>query len=107
MAHRQSDFGGLGETGSITIDRKIPLWGIITVCLAIFGQGAMVWSGQREQAIEFRHQARKIEELTTEVKALSIALASKDGKDVAQDLQIEALGRRVTVLEAAPTRGGR
>ena len=108
MAHRQSDFGGLeGVASSITIDRKIPLWGILTVCGAILGQGALLWKGQELQAAQLTVQAERIKELTLEVKAMSASLASKDGKDITQDLQIESLSRRVTALETIPTRGGR
>lgn len=108
MAHRQSDFGGLeGAAGSITIDRKIPLWGIITVCGAILGQGVLLWKGQELQAAQLAVQAERIKDLTVEVKALGAALATKEGKDITQDLQIESLSRRVTALEAMPMRGGR
>lgn len=102
MPHRQSDLMGLDghPAAGVTIDRKIPLWGILTLVGAILGQGAWVWTGQREQAIEIRHQSEQIRELTAQVKALVMQMSAKDNKDVEQDFRINELGRRVQVLEA-------
>lgn len=96
MEHRQED------DDAIHIDRKIPLWGILSVAGAILGQAALVWSGQREQAIEMRHQAEKIQELTVEVKALAAQLSNKDAKDMDQDIRLGDIQRRLLAIE---TRG--
>lgn len=86
----------------ITIDRKIPLWGILSLVAAIVAQGGIVWSGQREQAVEVRHQSEQIKGLAIQVERLGAQLATKDGKDIEQDLRINELSRRVLTLETVP-----
>ncbi len=99
MQTRETDHGGLDAGRGITIDRKIPLWGILSTVAAIVAQAALVWSGQREQAVEMRHQAEQIKELAIQVKGLSAQLATKDGKDIEQDLRLNELSRRVLTIE--------
>ncbi|WP_046111827.1 hypothetical protein [Aquincola tertiaricarbonis] len=86
----------------ITIDRKIPLWGILTLVGAILAQGGIVWSGQREQAVEVRHQSDQISKLALQVERLGAQLATKDSKDIEQDLRLNELSRRVLTLETVP-----
>jgi hypothetical protein len=88
-----------GDNEGIRIDRTIPLWGILGLSGAIVGQAALVWSGQREQAIEMRHQAQKIQELTVEVKSLSAQLSGKDAKDLEQDARLSDMGRRIDAID--------
>lgn len=103
--HRQTDFAGLeGSSSGITIDRKIPLWGILTLVAAMISQAALVWSGQREQAIEMRHLSEQTRLLAIEVKALTTQSATKDGKDIEQDLRINELSRRVLSIETREVR---
>jgi len=106
MAYRESDHMAMDAVpaAGITIDRKIPLWGILGVCATIIGQAALVWSGQREQAVEMRHQAEQIKALALEVKGLGAQMATKDGKDIEQDLRINELSRRVLVIEGERVR---
>lgn len=93
MQSRRSD------DSAITIERKIPLWGLIGLAGALLGQGVLTWSGQREQAIEMRHQSEQIKELTIEVKALTLQVSAKDGKDVEQDLRLNEISRRLIAVE--------
>lgn len=86
----------------ITIDRKIPLWGILSLLAAIAAQGGIVWSGQREQAVEMRHQSEQIKGLAIQVERLGAQLATKDSKDIEQDLRLNELSRRVLTLETVP-----
>jgi hypothetical protein len=84
---------------AMTIDRKIPLWGIFSVIGAFVIQGAVVWNGQNLQAAELRHQSEQLHELTTQVKAMAAQLSAKDAVDVKQDLRIDELERRVLTME--------
>lgn len=103
VATRHTDHGSFDH--GVTVDRKIPLWGILSMVAAIAAQAALVWSGQREQAVEMRHQSEQIRELAIQVKGLAGQLATKDSKDIEQDLRLNELSRRVLALETA--RGGR
>lgn len=86
---------------AVTIDRKIPLWGVLSVVGGLLVQAVLVWNGQALQAAEIRHQSDQIQDLTQQVKAMAAVMAAKDGIDIKQDLRIDELGRRVTSLEGA------
>lgn len=88
----------------IVIDRKIPLWGIVMMAVAIAGQAIVMWNGQNVQAQEMRHQSEQIQDLAQQVKAMTTQLATKDGTDLGQNLRIDELGRRVQALESAKVR---
>lgn len=87
------------DPDGITIDRKIPLWGVLTAAAAVFGQGLLLWNGQNLQAAEIRHQSEQIREMANQVKAMAAQLAVKDGIDIKQDFRLDELDRRVLVLE--------
>lgn len=91
--HRANDPEG------ITIDRKIPLWGVVCMAGALVGQAVLMWNGQNMQAQEMRHQSEQITELATQVKAMATQLATKDGTDIEQNLRIGELSRRLVILE--------
>jgi hypothetical protein len=93
--HRSSDPEG------ITIDRKIPLWGVVCMAGALVGQAVLMWNGQNMQAQEMRHQSEQIQELVQQVKAMAAQMATKDGVDIEQNLRIGELNRRMTLLEGA------
>lgn len=93
MIQRADDNDGL------RVDRTIPLWGIISIGLAMLGQGVMLWQGQRETAIEQRNMATKVEALTEAIKAMDTQGRLKETKDVARDALIADHERRVTRLE--------
>jgi len=92
-AHRTDDPEGM------TIDRKIPLWGVLSFAAFIVGQGLLLWNGQNLQAAELRHQSEQLHELTVQVKAMAAQLNTKDAIDVKQDLRIDELERRVLTVE--------
>lgn len=87
------------DPDGITIDRKIPLWGVICIIGAFIGQGVLVWNGQNLQAAEIRHQSEQIKFLTEQVKVMAAQLATKDGVDIKQDFRLDELDRRVLMLE--------
>ncbi len=89
------------DPDAVTIDRKIPLWGVLSVVGGLLVQAVLVWNGQALQAAEIRHQSDQIQDLTQQVKAMAALMAAKDGIDIKQDLRIDELGRRVTALEGA------
>ncbi len=89
------------DPDAVTIDRKIPLWGVLCVVGGLLVQAVLVWNGQALQAAEIRHQSDQIQDLTQQVKAMAALMAAKDGIDIKQDLRIDELGRRVTALEGA------
>lgn len=88
----------------ITIDRKIPLWGVLGVAGAFLGQAILMWNGQNMQAQEMRHQSEQITELATQVKGMAAQMATKDGVDIEQNLKINEISRRVLLLEGAKER---
>lgn len=96
MEHRKTD------AEAISIDRKIPLWGILTVVGAIVVQTVVFWNSMQLLAVQVAFQGKRAEDisvdvkgLTTDVKALSITLSSKDRVDQDQDRRIEDLERRL------------
>lgn len=91
--HRANDPEG------VTIDRKIPLWGVLTAAGMVFAQGVLLWKGQDLQAAELRHQSEQIHEMAAQVKTMADQLGKKDAVDVKQDLRIDELERRVLSME--------
>lgn len=87
------------DAASISVDRKIPLWGILCLMGAFVGQGVLLWAGSREQAIESRYMAAKISDLTVEVKSLATQIGDKSTKDLSQDSEIKDAMRRIEALE--------
>ena len=87
------------DPDGVTIDRKIPLWGVLCAAAMIFGQGVLLWKGQDLQAAELRHQSEQIHEMAGNVKAMAAQLSAKDAVDVKQDLRIDELERRVLTVE--------
>lgn len=92
------------DHGSVTIDRKIPLWGVLVVVGGLVVQGALVWNGQNLQAAETRHQSEQIHDLAEQVKTMAAQIAAKDAIDVGQDANIRDLNRRMTAIEEARAR---
>lgn len=87
------------DPNGVHIDRKIPLWGVLSVVGCLLGQAVVVWDGQRLQAAEIHHQSEQIADLTQQVKAMATQLATKETLDVEQNLRITGLERRVNTLE--------
>lgn len=83
----------------VTIDRKIPLWGIMCVVGALVGQAIVVWNSQNLQAAETRHLSEQVHEMAAQLKAVTAQLSAKDAVDVKQDLRIDELERRVLTIE--------
>lgn len=88
------------DTEGVTIDRKIPLWGVVCMACALVGQAILMWNGQNMQAQEMRHQSEQIQDLAQQVKAMATQLATKDGTDIGQNLRIDELSRRMVILES-------
>jgi hypothetical protein len=89
----------MSDAAAITFDRKIPLWGILTLAGALIGQGVLLWSGAREAAIEQKHMGTRVEALTVEIKSLSNQVMDKNIKDLSQDGELKDMARRVEALE--------
>lgn len=103
MEFRETDRMTLdeGKRGVIQIDRKIPLWGVFGVIGAFVVQGALVWSAQQTQAVEMRYQSNQIADLAAQIKAMAEQMATKNGKDIEQDLRLNEMSRRLIILEGA------
>lgn len=83
----------------VTIDRKIPLWSVLSLGGALLGQAVLMWNGQNMQAQEMRHQSEQITELAQQVKGMADQLATKNGVDIEQNLRIGEISRRLLILE--------
>lgn len=90
----------------VTIDRKLPLWGLLTAAGGLLAAAALVWDSQNLQAVEIRHLAEQTKQqadtmrgLTEQIRAMADQLGKKDAIDVKQDLRIDELERRVLVVE--------
>jgi hypothetical protein len=90
----------LEDPDGIVIDRKIPLWGILSVVGTLLVQAILMWNSSNIQAAEMRHQSEQIQDLVVQVKAMTTQMATKDGVDIGQDIRIGELGHRVDSLEA-------
>ena len=93
------------DADGVTVDRKIPLWSVLTSAAFLFGQGLMLWNGQSLQAAELHQQSELLHEVVTQLKAVSAQLNAKDAVDVKQDLRIDELERRMLTMEQL--KGGR
>jgi hypothetical protein len=78
----------------ITIDRKIPLWGILTAGAAFLVQAAVMWNGQSLQT-------QQISDLTKKVDRMIDKQETKDGTDLKQDMQISAILQRLILIEGS------
>lgn len=106
MPIRDTDYSQLdkGHTG-VRIERTIPLWGIIMLIVTILGQGILVWNGQEKQTIQMANQAEKIKEMSLQLTSIAERQATKDMKDVEQDLRITDISRRLILVETPHARG--
>lgn len=100
MPYRETDSMGLDHPKPITIDRKIPLWGLLSVAGAIAGQSVLLWNGQQLQAQRLEDYGKQITALTVEVKELNSQLSVKASKDNEQDLRLNDHSRRLLLLES-------
>jgi hypothetical protein len=99
MPYRETDRMGLDPLTRVTIDRKIPLWGLLTVAGAIAGQAILLWNGQQLQAQRLDDYGAKIVALTIEVKEMNAQMSAKATKDNEQDLRLNEYSRRLLLLE--------
>ena len=98
--YRETDRMALDPlAGRVTIDRKIPLWGMLGVAGAIVVQAILLWNGQQLQAQRLDEYGQKIVALTVEVKELNAQLSVKASKDNEQDLRLNEYSRRLLLLE--------
>lgn len=88
-----------GDPPVITLDRKIPLWGILTLVGALVAQGVLLWASSREQALKIEYLAMQVSQLTVELKSMSTQISSKSEKDLIQDGDIKDLQRQVDDLK--------
>lgn len=86
----------------VKIDRTVPYWGVAMLVISILGQGVLLWSGQREAAIEAKHMSTQVHELKVEVKSMSAQINAKDYKDAERDGALRDLERRVQRIEREP-----
>ncbi len=93
------------NAGPVKIVREIPLWGIISVALALMGQGLLMWTGQREQAVRLETMNNSLGEFTAELKALNTRAAANEVRNAERDAQIKDHERRLLLLEAQDLRG--
>lgn len=110
MPYRETDalaFDPLTQPPRVTIDRKIPLWGVLGVCCAIAGQAILLWNGQQLQAQRLDDYGAKIVALTLELKELNSQLSAKASKDNEQDLRLNEYSRRLLLIEGERQYGGR
>lgn len=106
MQHRDSDTMPF-DAGRITIDRKIPLWGLLLMSGSIVGQAVLLWNGQQLQAQRLEDYGLKILALTAEVKELNAQLGLKASKDNEQDLRLNEYSRRLLLIEGERAYGSK
>lgn len=92
MEQRQGD-------SHISIDRKIPLWGILCVCGALIAQGVLLWSASREYAIRLEFLGQTVSASTNEIKSLATQIATKSEQDILQNADIKDIQRRLAEVE--------
>lgn len=95
------------DAGRITIDRKIPLWGLLLMSGSIVGQAVLLWNGQQLQAQRLEDYGNKITALTAEVKELNAQLGLKASKDNEQDLRLNEYSRRLLLIEGERAYGSK
>lgn len=93
---RPGDFVGRDAAGRMRIDRVIPLPWLVGVLGAILLQAAALYYGQAQVA-------ERVSELRTDVRSLNSAGAVAATRDVEHSMRIQALERRVEIVESART----
>lgn len=91
---RPGDFIGRDVSGRIKIDRVIPLPWLVGICGAIVAQAAAMYYGQQQIA-------EAVRELKGDVRELTNGASAAASKDVEHTLRIQAVERRVDILERA------
>jgi hypothetical protein len=77
----------------IKVNREIPLWGLICVIAVIAGQAVTLWFGQQRQA-------EVLNEMSAQVRQMSLDLGARNLKDVEHDLRLADHERRLLASEA-------
>ena len=93
MNHRAAD------PASFKIDRVIPMWGIVTLCMAALAQAVLMWNAQLRQADSIDALSKTVVAQSAEITKLTAAVGAKDLKDLEQDFQVRDVVRRVSALE--------
>lgn len=95
------------DSANIRIDRTIPLWGLITLAGMLFGNGVILWSGQREQGIKFDNLSNTVSNAVSEVKAQNVSGQALQANVTKIEATYADLSRRVLRLEAAGDAAGK
>jgi hypothetical protein len=93
---RPGDLVGRDTAGKVRIDRVIPLPWLVGMMAAIVAQAAALYYGQ-QQTIE------KVGELRADVRSLNGSAAVAATRDVEHTMRLQALERRVDVIETTRT----
>lgn len=88
-----------GDPPIATLDRKIPLWGILGLIGALLAQGVLLWSASREYAIRLEFLGQTVSASTNEIKSLATQIATKTEQDIVQNADIKDVQRRLAELE--------
>jgi hypothetical protein len=99
MSHRQTD----PDNVVLPIDRRLPLWGILSALGMIAGQAALMYMTQREQAISLQQLVVANASLDTQLKELRAEVRGKEAKDYTHDAKLQELEMRLRIIETAKT----
>lgn len=91
---RPGDLVGRDSAGRVRIDRVIPMPWLIGMIGAILLQAAALYYGQAQVA-------ERVAELRADVRSLNSAGAAAATRDVEHAMRIQALERRVEIVESA------
>lgn len=92
--HRQND-------PPVHIDRKIPLWGLLTALAIVAVQAVLMYIEQREQGVALRSIISTQSDTNKQLTEVAKELGNKNLKDVEHDLKLADLERRTAAIETA------
>lgn len=80
------------DAGSITIDRKIPLWGIVAFCGSLVASSYSLYSG-------YVAMANSVDKLTASVERIRESQTASQMKDIQHDNAIQTNQQAITDLK--------
>jgi hypothetical protein len=103
MTMRETDrvpLDGAASTPPIRITREIPLWGLVSMLLALGGQAIALYYSQQEQARELARQGARQAEMAADLRSIATDI-QKGSLDTAKlNFTVESMQQRLAILEA-------
>lgn len=83
----------------VKIDRSIPLWGILSVCALLAGNGVTTYFGFQKWADATAENTQELKRLSGIVSAMDVRYAEMNARLQEHERRLNEIGARVMMVE--------